>query len=360
MHHDKKVGLGLGILLVGFVGAFFFREEPRTPAPLPELQSAEMLDREISESLVDKPKPYTDLDEYEQQYKPVVNLEGIETSGVGETAADVPPTGKKVFDAEFDFLNEPAEPIAVQPEVAADSGEAGLAGERRLQKLPAELKPQPKQDVTVSQTTPGGKDPAAGEMFAADLTSPQESPVQPFAEDQQPFADVTIHDSAQSSNTAVTEPGAQPGYYIVQKGDTLSGIASRLLGRQGLYRKIFELNRDQLASPDDLRPGMRLRIPTPEQLREPTEISLTRESQELPSRESAGQNAPTDQPQPAPKRDRRVIVPRRVRLNEPIARNPDRKPLDQPSVKFKLDRTETESKDDLPTLEGLEPLDVPR
>ncbi|MEW4490722.1 LysM peptidoglycan-binding domain-containing protein [Thalassoglobus sp. JC818] len=49
--------------------------------------------------------------------------------------------------------------------------------------------------------------------------------------------------------------------YVVRPGDTLSGIAHRTLGQASLFQKIFESNRDVLDSPDDLRPGLTLRIP---------------------------------------------------------------------------------------------------
>lgn len=49
--------------------------------------------------------------------------------------------------------------------------------------------------------------------------------------------------------------------HVVQSGDTLSGIAQKYLGSIGRYPEIFEANRDQLASPDALQLGMRLRIP---------------------------------------------------------------------------------------------------
>jgi LysM repeat protein len=50
--------------------------------------------------------------------------------------------------------------------------------------------------------------------------------------------------------------------YTVRPGDTLSGIAQRLLGGARHYDRLFAANRDVLASPDALRPGMQLRIPT--------------------------------------------------------------------------------------------------
>lgn len=49
--------------------------------------------------------------------------------------------------------------------------------------------------------------------------------------------------------------------YVVQPGDTLTGLAARFLGSLSRYHEIYELNRDRIAGPDDLRIGLTLRIP---------------------------------------------------------------------------------------------------
>ena len=49
--------------------------------------------------------------------------------------------------------------------------------------------------------------------------------------------------------------------YTVKAGDTLSHIAKEHLGSAGAYMKIFELNKDQLADPDKIKPGQVLRLP---------------------------------------------------------------------------------------------------
>jgi len=51
MHRDQKIGLSLGILLVGAVAAFFYRHEQPHLTPLPELQTAAELDAHIAEGL---------------------------------------------------------------------------------------------------------------------------------------------------------------------------------------------------------------------------------------------------------------------------------------------------------------------
>jgi LysM repeat protein len=58
---------------------------------------------------------------------------------------------------------------------------------------------------------------------------------------------------------------------VVQPGDSLSGIAARLLGSEGRWREVFDLNRGvaqlpdgrKLTSPDLVWPGLRLRLPGP-------------------------------------------------------------------------------------------------
>jgi nucleoid-associated protein YgaU len=56
-------------------------------------------------------------------------------------------------------------------------------------------------------------------------------------------------------------PAAPEKTYTVKAGDTLSAIAKEHLGSAGAYRKIFELNKDQLSDPDKIKPGQVLRLP---------------------------------------------------------------------------------------------------
>ena len=48
---------------------------------------------------------------------------------------------------------------------------------------------------------------------------------------------------------------------VVQRGDTLSTIASKVYGSASKWRLIFDANRDKLRDPDFVREGMRLRLP---------------------------------------------------------------------------------------------------
>ncbi|MFN4244507.1 MAG: LysM peptidoglycan-binding domain-containing protein, partial [Tepidisphaerales bacterium] len=57
------------------------------------------------------------------------------------------------------------------------------------------------------------------------------------------------------------EPKAPGGTVTVQKGDSLSKIAQRVLGDMNRWREIFELNRDKLSDPNKIYPGMVLKLP---------------------------------------------------------------------------------------------------
>ncbi len=45
------------------------------------------------------------------------------------------------------------------------------------------------------------------------------------------------------------------------KGETLSEIAQKVLGRASRMEEILELNRELIADPDEIRAGMVLRLP---------------------------------------------------------------------------------------------------
>jgi nucleoid-associated protein YgaU len=53
---------------------------------------------------------------------------------------------------------------------------------------------------------------------------------------------------------------AAPKTYTVKPGDTLSKIAKMTLGDANAYMRIFELNKDQLKNPDEIKPGQVLKI----------------------------------------------------------------------------------------------------
>ena len=59
----------------------------------------------------------------------------------------------------------------------------------------------------------------------------------------------------------VIETAAEPQFYTVLSGDTLSKIAKEFYGNANAYMGIFEANKPMLSHPDKIYPGQMLRIP---------------------------------------------------------------------------------------------------
>ena len=59
----------------------------------------------------------------------------------------------------------------------------------------------------------------------------------------------------------VIQAEAEPQFYTVVSGDTLSKIAKQFYGNANAYMGIFEANKPMLSSPDKIYPGQMLRIP---------------------------------------------------------------------------------------------------
>ncbi|MGL6291525.1 MAG: LysM peptidoglycan-binding domain-containing protein [Silanimonas sp.] len=73
-----------------------------------------------------------------------------------------------------------------------------------------------------------------------------------------------VQSKVTSTETIVNAPASEtpaPRTVTVAKGDTLSAIAKRELGKASLWPKLFEANRDQLDNPDRIKPGQVLKIP---------------------------------------------------------------------------------------------------
>lgn len=170
MPRDQKVGLAMGILLVGAVAAFFFRHDQTQIPTLPALKTAAELDRQIA--TYDR-APYLQSDE--PPPKPVV-------STVAEAVTDP------------DFP-EPLDGAGLVPDPILDGDVAAM-----LEPSPAGPRPE-------------------------------------------------------------TMAPARPVEHLVQRGETLSSIAAKYLGNANRYDELYQANADQLRDPNDVHPGMTLRIP---------------------------------------------------------------------------------------------------
>jgi hypothetical protein len=193
MHGDKKIGLALGILLVGIVGAFFFRNDTHELVNAPRMKDPEAIDELIAERSV---APYL--------------------------------TRRR------EMTQRPAETVRSR-----------YVPESRSYELPEFLRDDPNSRT---HELFGAPDPIPLSDRAGRERPKTETSVQPvFPEPIEPVIE--------------TESQIHTGEYTIQPDDTLSHLAERFLGSSSRYRDLYELNRDRLKSPNDLRPGKTIRIP---------------------------------------------------------------------------------------------------
>ncbi|MBW3541135.1 MAG: LysM peptidoglycan-binding domain-containing protein [Planctomycetes bacterium] len=219
MHRDKKLGLALGILLVGIVGALFFRNEPAPAPSAPALSDPATLDREIAQK---RGGPYPDL--LPPQF-----------------AGEEPAPGDSGFTAELpdwelpDFLKN--------DDGTSPVDRAGRAG------APDPLRP-------------AGDDESFGAGTGAGRFTSGATPPGP------PLVRGGTSASAAREGTGSVEAlptvPEMDGFVLhrVRAGETLSELAQKYLGTSARFLEIYEANHSVLESPDAVRAGMTLRIPT--------------------------------------------------------------------------------------------------
>jgi hypothetical protein len=258
MHRDKRLGLALGILLLGIVAAFFFRDEGPPEFPSPGLIDAEKLDEQIAENGF---MPYLD------------GLEGDAATAQSVSRSSAAGGDADVWDAP-DFLRRP----------------------RPTEDLPgANGPPSP---IDTRATVQGG------------IPIPRENAAwQPVPE------------TVAKTNAARLQPASKTtieGFVVhrVEHGDTLSGLALRYLGNSARFGEIYNANRETLQSPNDLRLGMALRIPYRENPQAPADRQADQsEKRALPVSDkppvvappAAGPIAPAPSPPMKPASSKRFV-----------------------------------------------------
>lgn len=173
------------------------------------------------------------------------------------------------------------------PPTADESADAVLtAGPQSRVEVPLEVGEEPAvaphlvgriDALDAAATAPGAgpwhADANSGDRLAGD---PLASDLMPGAEDMpaaapwhQPERGNGIpgrRTSARSGSTAdAGNRGPLPRTHRIVDGDTLSGLATRYLGRADRFGEIYEANRDVLRSPDVLPLGATLKIPPAEE-----------------------------------------------------------------------------------------------
>ncbi len=223
MHRDQKIGLSLAVLLIGFAGAFCFRQEPLAHSQSPTLARADELDLRIQHLPI---RAYTEREGVQLSSNQQANTRSLAADGPLSDVLVAPFAINEDGGDIVDLFAGPPEPLrltAPPPPVSRP--------------LRSKAQPVPSDRTTVWQFEP------------TTVSLPPGPSSTPLADSQA--------EQPEPTPTAM----APVRTYTVQPGDTLSGIAHSLLGHSARYGELFEANRDELANPNSLRPGIVLKIP---------------------------------------------------------------------------------------------------
>lgn len=232
MHPDKKVGLALGILLIGITGAFFFRNDAPVPAQdTLTLTDPESLDRKASQ----KPgAPYfPERTAHEDDGHSELSV--VPESSASEVIPGLPDVGPTGYQGML------AEPISV-----ARDAEGTEQFADRMAPLPT-----PGRDLD-------GLEHVLGRNAEARQSGLRSGHTDSGGSERVPSRGTADSDRA---GDALTESKPDFITHEVVAGDNLSKLAQKYLGSHSKYLTLFEANRDVLATPDDLALGMKLKIP---------------------------------------------------------------------------------------------------
>lgn len=198
MHPDRKIGIAMGILLVGVVAALFFRNEPLAVDGGLSLErendiNQRLRDRDVTVFLEDQTSADDDSNLSQPNWSLPEMLGDLRTN---KDEVPIPIGGRGV----------PLQPVAVEPVVSQNESTA---------EVDSGLNDEVETPAAAVQKA-AGSDPDAEMDFVE---------------------------------------------YTVQFGDTLSELSQRFLGSQARFREIYEANKDRMDSPDRLRVGKAIRIP---------------------------------------------------------------------------------------------------
>ncbi|MEZ6125411.1 MAG: LysM peptidoglycan-binding domain-containing protein [Planctomycetaceae bacterium] len=206
MHPDRKIGIAMGILLIGVVAALFFRNEPLyveegLSARRESELNRQLKERDVSVYLTSDSAPADADDDREPEWTLSDVLEQTRRNDAVPAPIGLPvPTVVQ---------RNPESPLKFAP-------------------------PEPLPEVTETAPT--------------DAATPSEDAV-------------PLPPAANQLGAPKESQSAEYIEYTVKFGDTLSGIAERFLGAQSRYREIYEINKDRMPNPDALKVGKALRIP---------------------------------------------------------------------------------------------------
>ncbi len=328
MGRDKVLGLSLAILLIGFGGAFCFRNEEIVEHGL-KLARAKILDEGIAQRPGPKPYVFESKTDAAPTPKPEVavtlgKIETIDTHDsqpsprtarrpsvvsdlrimppVSTSPTDTPKSRPEAVDQFVSTRSERSRPEPTRPPKNVVAGPSASADP--VVDKPIELSIRP--NSTAFNPPDSLLDDSMAWQHPPDCRDG--CPAMTSREDQVKESEESEVASASTTPTLVT--------YTVRRGDTLSRIAYHFLGDSNRYREILQANRDQLPSVNSrLKVGMTLRIPGANAKR-PANSTV---NQGKPARVNPPSGAPprTRQIQAQPVSRTRPVPTRQTRDNTP-------------------------------------------
>ena len=261
MHTDRKIGFAMGILLIGIVAALFFRNEPLVDSSVPTVRR----ERELNQRLRERDVAVYLKDDAEESQKP----ESFDAEAETEPAWTLRDVLKNM-----DARNKTIPSPVVRSEKGL--GKPRRKGESTDVASGLEVIPRGREELRErTLVADGSLDDESGVIADTPRTKlPPLLPVEEAMAGKEPNSekssseklgtDVPVVEPAKDPAPVVNpefQPPAEFDEYVVKYGDTLSGIAQKMLGAQSRYQEIFEANRDRMASPDRLDVGKPIRIP---------------------------------------------------------------------------------------------------
>lgn len=249
MRHDAKLGLALGMLVVGFAVAFCF---PRQP------ERADFLDEQAADLIVEQELEFLPI----RAYQPAASTQ---TAGPSRTSSpDRAELTEAIPETHIAAIPKSPPPPPLAPLTTPERVDASVekkADARESVKATATIA----QSTAPRETVVADNPPRAAEASPdAPLASqPATAPVEQSGVVPKPETSPTEQPKLAAGEAGHPAPNTQqPETYQVQPGDTLSGIAARYLGDASKYQELFEANRDKLSSPHKLPLGVVLTLPS--------------------------------------------------------------------------------------------------
>lgn len=260
MHTDRKIGFAMGILLIGIVAALFFRNEPLLSTRVPGVRREQQLNDRLRERDVAVYLNDTAVDEPTEQAPtdlPFTLRDVLQNMDERNKTAPVPVGAKSIADnAAVDIPDEELD--GYRPKKRRKPNDTKIA------ESPSGLRGMllEREDPKATSGKFGALPPLPVEPSRPDVVKLPSLPVvEPGDSQVEPAADTAVSDF---------QPPEDFEEYVVKYGDTLSGIAQRMLGSQKKFMDIYNANQDRMASPDRLDVGKPLRIPRVAENERPT------------------------------------------------------------------------------------------